>query len=54
MPGLTLSKIVFYQGAQDIDGLFGFFYCNIVTPLNSYLGLLPIRTDTGLKFPLGK
>ena len=38
----------------DIDNLFGFFYCEIETPNNIYLGLLPFRTKTGIEFPLGK
>ena len=54
MPGLTCSKIFFYDENTDIDTLFGFFYCSIDAPLNGYLGLLPIRTVEGLIFPLGK
>ena len=54
MPNLTCNKILFYTNNQDIDTLFGFFYCSIEAPLNGYLGLLPIRADKGLNFPLGK
>lgn len=53
MPGLICSKLVFYVNNQEIDNLFGFFYCSIETPLDGYLGLFPIR-DIGLTFPLGK
>ncbi len=53
MPGLSLSKMLFYIDNIDIDTLFGFFYCSINAPLKDYLGLLLIR-DKGLKFPLGK
>ena len=52
MPGLTCSKLVFYTNNQDIDDLFGSFYCSIDAPLDGYLGLLPIK-DKGLRFPLG-
>lgn len=38
----------------SIDGLFGFFKCEIETPLDSYLGILPVKTPTGLEYPLGK
>lgn len=53
MPGLICSKILYNSEPQDIDTLFGFFYCRIETPLNGYLGLLPVITKTGLIFPLG-
>ena len=54
MPGLICSKLNYYDDKQDISSLFGFFYCSIDAPLNSYLGLLPLRTQSGLIFPLGK
>lgn len=54
MPGLTCSKINYYDDNQDISSLFGFYYCSIDAPINSYLGVLPLRTHTGLIFPLGK
>ena len=57
MPGLVCSKEEFYTGSgieKDIDEYFGFFYCEIETPLNSYLGLLPVRNKNGIEFPLGK
>lgn len=53
MPGLTCSKLLFYVNNQEIDNLFGFFYCSIDAPLDGYLGLVPTR-DKGLTFPLGK
>lgn len=53
MPGLISSKFLFYSNIKDISSLFGFFYVRVETPLNSYLGLLPVRTRTGLTFPLG-
>lgn len=34
--------------------MFGFYYCEIETPLDNYLGVLPFRSKTGLTFPLGK
>lgn len=55
MPGLTCSKVSFFEDYENIDMLFGFFYCRIETPLDGYLGLLPIRTNGGdLIFPLGQ
>lgn len=53
MPGLTCSKVLYYTDNQDIDDLFGFFYCSIDAPLDLYLGILPVR-DNGPRFPLGK
>ena len=54
MPGLICSKLNYYDDKQDICSLFAFYYCSIDAPLNSYLGLLPLRTQTGLIFPLAK
>jgi hypothetical protein len=53
MPGLNCTKLTFYEPIEDIDNLFGFFYCKIKTPSNDYLGLLPVRVAGGLNFPLG-
>ena len=53
MPGLTCNKLLFYKENEEIDNLFGFFYCKIETPLDGYLGLLPVK-EIGLTFPLGK
>lgn len=55
MPGLSCVRVEYYTDMYDIDSLFGFFYCRIETPIeNTYLGLLPVRNNTGLIFPLGK
>lgn len=54
MPGLECIKIHYYTDKQNIDYLFGFFYCSIETPLNAYLGLLLYRNKSGINFPLGK
>ena len=54
MPGLNCTKVFFFEKYQNIDTLFGFFYCRIESPLDGYLGLLPKRTKQGLNFPLGK
>ena len=55
MPGLNCSKVSYFEGCEDIDSLFGFFYCRIETTLDGYLGLLPVRTEIGgLSFPLGQ
>jgi len=54
MPGLNCSKITYYkENLEDIYSLFGFFYCKIDTPLNDYLGLLPVRNKFGIELPLG-
>ena len=54
MPGLSCRKI-FLTTNENIDNLFGFFYCMVdATQVKSeYLGLLPLRGE-GLIFPLGK
>lgn len=54
MPGLTCSKLTYFDEIQDIDNLFGFFKVRVETPLDGYLGLLPVRKAAGLTFPLGK
>ena len=53
MPGLECSKVNYYTN-KSIDDLFGFFYCSIESPLDSYLGLLPVRDEPGIYFPVGK
>lgn len=54
MPGLICSKMTYYPDFQNINTLFGFFFCSIDAPLDSYLGLLPVRNKSGIYFPLGK
>ncbi len=54
MPGLICTKQSFYNIDKNIDDYFGLFYCEIETPLDSYLGLLPVRNNSGIEFPLGK
>ncbi len=54
MPGTQCIKKEFINKDVDIDNLFGFFYCEIETNNNDYLGLLPVRDQSGLIFPLGK
>jgi len=53
-PGLLCTKESFYNIDLNIDDYFGFYYCEIETPLDSYLGLLPVRNKNGIEFPLGK
>ena len=53
MPGLSCTKLAFYYERNQIDYLFGFFYCIIEAPKYDYLGILPLR-DRGLIFPVGK
>lgn len=54
MPGLNCSKLTYFDEIQDIDNLFGLFQVRVEAPLNSYLGLLPVRIAAGLTFPFGK
>nr|QCS25166.1 hypothetical protein [Arthonia quintaria] len=54
MPGLECTKIQFFKYKEKINNLFGFFYCEIETTNNNYLGLLPYRTKKGIIFPQGK
>ena len=55
MPGLICSKLSLFEDYENIDMFFGFFSCRSQTPLDGYLGLLPIRTNGGgLIFPLGQ
>ncbi len=54
MPGLVCNLEIYYDINQDIDTLFGFFYCSIDAPIDNYLGILPVRTPFGLTFPVGK
>lgn len=54
LPGTECYKENFIAMDVDIDSLFGFYYCCVESPKNSYLGLLPIRTKNGSYFPLGK
>lgn len=51
MVGTKCKKIDYISGSTNIDGLFGFFYCDVESPKNAYLGLLPVRTKTGNIFP---
>ena len=55
MPGLQCNKVTYLEDTEDIDTLFGFFYCRVEAPSSGgYLGLLPLRTNSGLIFPLGR
>lgn len=54
MPGSTCTKVDYYIGNVALDTLFGFYYCEVVSPPESYLGLLPVRGKNKLHFPVGK
>jgi hypothetical protein len=54
MGGLICKNLKYFATNTSIDGLFGFFKCEIETPLDSYLGILPVKTPSGLEYPLGK
>jgi hypothetical protein len=55
MPGCNVSYIESYDSNYllNLDDLFGFFYAEVKTK-DGYLGLLPVRTKTGLIFPNGE
>lgn len=54
MPGLECQWIeCFNSEGLDITKLFGFFYA-VVNTVDSYLGFLPVKTKSGLVFPLGR
>ena len=53
MPGLICEKLNYYIDMSDISKLFGFFYCKIEAPKDLYLGLLPVRVNLGIEFPVG-
>ena len=57
MPGLDCNKLTYFNLEYqycDLKDLFGFFYCTITAPKNSYLGLLPYKVKYGIEFPLGE
>jgi hypothetical protein len=54
MPGLSSSKVTYFDSDQNIDNLFGFFQCDIESPKDFYLGLLPVRNPSGIECPLGR
>lgn len=55
MPGINCEFIQFFKDIKTIsDDLFGFFYCKIKCDDNRYLGLLPVRLESGLTFPYGE
>ena len=54
MPGNLVTYLEsFDEKGLDLENLFGFFQARVRTN-NHYLGLLPIKSDKGLIFPLGK
>lgn len=54
MPGLKTEYIENFKEGLNLDDLFGFFYCHVISAKNTYLGLLPITTAKGLVFPNGE
>lgn len=53
MPGLKSNKEYFYNKNIALNNLFGFYFCEINAPLDSYLSLLPKRNRDGIYFPVG-
>ncbi len=54
MVGLECHKQEYLNKKANLNELFGFFYCDIEAPENNYLGILPVRTKTGIIFPSGR
>ena len=54
MPGMHCFKEQFFNHVTHLDTLFGFYYCNVECSKDNYLGLLPVRTNTGIHLPVGK
>jgi hypothetical protein len=53
MPGLNCQWLESYnKEGLDLSKLFGVFYAKVITN-KQYLGLLPVRTKSGLIFPSG-
>lgn len=53
MVGLDCHKQEYINKKADLNELFGFFYCHIKANQGNYLGILPVRTQTGIVFPVG-
>ena len=53
MVGLQCCKQDYINLKADLEDLFGFFYCEVKAPTSHYLGLLPLKTKTGIIFPVG-
>jgi len=52
MPG---CDCVYYEKInQELENLFGYFYCDIIAPENLYLGVLPYKRADGSIYPLGR
>jgi hypothetical protein len=54
MVGLECHKQEYINKKANLNELFGFFYCDIEAPKDNYLGILPVRTKTGIIFPVGR
>ena len=55
MPGLNCEFIeTLDETGLDLKNLFGFFQAKVKTNNNLLFGLLPIKTEKGLIFPLGE
>ena len=54
MVGLECHKQEYIDKSANLNELFGFFYCDIEAPKDNYLGILPVRTKTGIIFPVGR
>ena len=54
MVGLECHKQEYINKKANLNELLGFFYCDIEAPKDNYLGILPVRTKTGIVFPVDR
>jgi hypothetical protein len=56
MPGCEVNYLeTLNEEGLNLEELFGFFIAQVESgPNNKYLGLLPVKTSSGLSFPIGK
>lgn len=53
VPGCDCTYVESINQKLELNDLFGFFYCKIKTS-NNYLGLLPLKHNNRLIFPVGE
>lgn len=53
LPGTECEYTEYIKTKPNLDNLFGFFYCKVKSKDN-YLGLLPVKSESSLIFPIGE
>lgn len=54
MVGIESDKQYYISKKANLKELFGFLWCKIPDPCRQLLGLLPVKTKTGIVFPMGE